>query len=170
MIQFKLIYRCFNFHSNLFMFCNSNYQSLASIASLLCVPCVQRVEPFARRFLSFCLTAVKHDAIGNDFIFGQDRICFTHIHDGTPCNPLPLSTNQTSVQSVIQNIWFRDIFQDFQKICTQISIFSSFIKIIDELLQLHQLSQSIFFLFRIKYFSTFRCLFPQSFLDSICDL
>lgn len=34
MIQFKLMFRCFNFHFNLFMFCNLNYQSLASIASL----------------------------------------------------------------------------------------------------------------------------------------
>lgn len=38
---------------------------------------------------------------------------FTYIHDGTPCNPFPLSTNQTSVQIVIQNSLLRDIFQDF---------------------------------------------------------
>lgn len=35
MIQFKLMFRCFNFHFNLFVFCNSNYQSLEPIALYL---------------------------------------------------------------------------------------------------------------------------------------
>jgi len=34
----------------------------------------------------------------------------THIHVGTPCNPFPLSMNQTMEQSVIQNNLLRDIF------------------------------------------------------------
>lgn len=43
----------------------------------------------------------------------EENLSTTYIHVGTPCNPFPLSMNQTNVQSVIQNsemfLSFRDI-------------------------------------------------------------
>lgn len=52
-INLKLMFRCFNFHFNLFMFCNSNYQSLALQSLLECsggASAKQRDEAFGRGF------------------------------------------------------------------------------------------------------------------------
>lgn len=67
--------------------------------------------------LVICLIAMKHDeSIIETSWRGEWKIIdgnVTYIHVGTPCNPLPFSTNQTNVQSVIQNNLLRDIFLQY---------------------------------------------------------
>lgn len=119
MIQFKLMFRCFNFHFNSFVFCNLNYQSLASIAywSFFFECNEMNVDPLwwpwsMMRLLNW---GERHLCV-EIFFTGmiEKKVSSTHIHVGTPCNPFPLrKKQQTSVKSVIQNNLLRDIFLHF---------------------------------------------------------